>query len=500
MVSQRGIEVSPDQVKAVMETPPPRSKKELQRLTGKLVALGRFIARFTDELRPFFLAIRKAGASGWTDSCQSAFEKIKHCLMQPPILSSPLPEEKLYMYLAVSEWAINAVLFRCPSPKEQKPIYYMELTALALRSAAQKLRPYFQAHPVVVLTDQPLRNILHKPDLTGRMLQWAIELSEYGIEFQPRLSMKGQVMVTLEYSKAYPSIRNQYEAILSGLDLALALSVSKLRVYSDSQLVVRHVQKEYEAKDARMALYLTKLPPSPSKKPYCCLYMCKPTLPSRKPPLAIPLRQTKQALCPKRPSRHIRSWAHSQGYYWPTMKKDVAAYVKKCDKCQRHAPIPHVPSETLKPISGPWPFAKWGMDIVGPLGAASQKKFLLVTTDYFSKWVEVEAYASIKDKDVTKFVWKNIICRFGIPQTIIADNGPHFDSIAFIIFVWNSTSEIHTPHRVILKVMGNRNPKRTQNTESPKKPQKPIPTPTHKKLAQQARSNRKTNTMRRRQK
>ncbi|RVW76199.1 Transposon Ty3-I Gag-Pol polyprotein [Vitis vinifera] len=107
MVSQRGIEVSPDQVKAVMETPPPRSKKELQRLTGKLVALGRFIARFTDELRPFFLAIRKAGAHGWTDSCQSALERIKHCLVQPPILSNPIPKEKLYMYLAVSEWAIQ---------------------------------------------------------------------------------------------------------------------------------------------------------------------------------------------------------------------------------------------------------------------------------------------------------------------------------------------------------------------------------------------------------
>ncbi|RVX10814.1 Retrovirus-related Pol polyprotein from transposon opus [Vitis vinifera] len=63
MVSQRGIEVSPDQVKAIMETPPPRSKKELQRLIGKLVALGRFIARFTDELRLFFLAIRNVGAS-----------------------------------------------------------------------------------------------------------------------------------------------------------------------------------------------------------------------------------------------------------------------------------------------------------------------------------------------------------------------------------------------------------------------------------------------------
>ncbi|WKA01361.1 hypothetical protein VitviT2T_019644 [Vitis vinifera] len=94
VVSQRGIEVSPDQVKAVMETPPPRNKKELQRLTSKLAALGRFIARFTNEFRPFFLAIRKVGASGWTDNCQSAFEKIKHYLRQPPILTSPLPKEK----------------------------------------------------------------------------------------------------------------------------------------------------------------------------------------------------------------------------------------------------------------------------------------------------------------------------------------------------------------------------------------------------------------------
>ncbi|RVW86825.1 hypothetical protein CK203_036063 [Vitis vinifera] len=63
-----------------------------------------------------------------------------------------------------------------------------------------------------------------------------------------------------------------------------------------------------------------------------------------------------------------------------------------------------MPSAALKSVSGPWPFAQWGMDIVGPLPAApAQKKFLLVATDYFSKWVEAEAYASIKDKDVTKF-------------------------------------------------------------------------------------------------
>ena len=75
------------------------------------------------------------------------------------------------------------------------------------------------------------------------------------------------------------------------------------------------------------------------------------------------------------------------------------------------------------------------MDIVGPLlVAATQKKFLLMATDYFNKWVEAEAYANIKDKDISRFVWKNIICWFGIPQTIIANNGPQFDNIAFRTF------------------------------------------------------------------
>ena len=80
----------------------------------------------------------------------------------------------------------------------------------------------------------------------------------------------------------------------------------------------------------------------------------------------------------------------------------------------------------------PWPFAQWGIDIVRPLPTAlAQKKLLLVATDYFSKWIEAEAFASIKDKDVTQFILKNIICRFGIPQSIVLDNGPQFDNRAY---------------------------------------------------------------------
>ena len=72
---------------------------------------------------------------------------------------------------------------------------HLEQAILALRIAAKKLRPYFQAHPIVVLTDLPLRSTIHKPDLSGRMDRWAIELSEYDIQYKPRLSKKGQVLV-----------------------------------------------------------------------------------------------------------------------------------------------------------------------------------------------------------------------------------------------------------------------------------------------------------------
>lgn len=106
------------------------------------------------------------------------------------------------------------------------------------------------------------------------------------------------------------------------------------------------------------------------------------------------------------------------------MKRDAKDYVKKCDRCQRHTPIPHLPSEVLNPVISPWPFAQWVMNIVGPLPVvAAQKEFLFVATDYFTKWVEVEVYASIIDEDISKFLWKNVVCRFKIPQTIIADNG-----------------------------------------------------------------------------
>ena len=129
--------------------------------------------------------------------------------------------------------------------------------------------------------------------------------------------------------------------------------------------------------------------------------------------------------------RSLSHRAITQGYWWPNMQKEAHEYVKKCGQCQRFAPNIHQPGGTLNLLSSPWPFAQWSLDILGPFPkAVGNKRFLLVDTDYFTKWVE-ELLANIRDVDAKKFIWKNIVTRFGVPYTLILDNNLQFDSKAF---------------------------------------------------------------------
>ena len=114
------------------------------------------------------------------------------------------------------------------------------------------------------------------------------------------------------------------------------------------------------------------------------------------------------------------------------MQKAVQEYVKKCDQCQRFAPNIHQPRGVLNPLSNLGPFTQWGLDIVSSFPkAVGNKRYLLVDIDYFTKWVETEPLTNIKDMDAKRFVWKNIVTWFGVPHTLISNNGLQFDSKAF---------------------------------------------------------------------
>ena len=132
------------------------------------------------------------------------------------------------------------------------------------------------------------------------------------------------------------------------------------------------------------------------------------------------------------------------------MQKDAAEYVRKCEQCQKHAPQIHRPAGYLN---------QWGLDIFGPFPQATgNRRFVLVAVDYFTKWAEAEALANIRDIDVKKFVWKNIITSFGVPDSLISNNGLQFDSRGFREFCSNVNIRNSTLLRRIPRAMAKLRP------------------------------------------
>ncbi|GKV53644.1 hypothetical protein SLEP1_g60161, partial [Rubroshorea leprosula] len=145
------------------------------------------------------------------------------------------------------------------------------------------------------------------------------------------------------------------------------------------------------------------------------------------------LREVHEGVC----GSHVgaRTLAHKvlrQGYYWPNMYKDATYFVQKCPKCQFFAHLTHQPAAELTNLVAPWPFAQWGLDLLGPfVKGVGGVTHLIVGVDYFTKWVEAWPLSSLTSKKVEDFVFSSIICRYGIPNQIVADNGTQFNCSSF---------------------------------------------------------------------
>eukprot|EP01018_Ginkgo_biloba_P012948 Gb_20485 [translate_table: standard] len=116
------------------------------------------------------------------------------------------------------------------------------------------------------------------------------------------------------------------------------------------------------------------------------------------------------------------------GYYWPTMEKDSYQYVKRCVACQRHGDLIHVPSQALQPITAPWPFFTWGLDLIRKINPSSSDghNHIIIATKYFTKWVEAIPLTTVTGKQISKFILNHLICCYGIPSVIITNNGKSF--------------------------------------------------------------------------
>ncbi|KAL0457960.1 UNVERIFIED_CONTAM: hypothetical protein Slati_0423200 [Sesamum latifolium] len=186
---------------------PPTNSNEVQQLTGRIIAPSQFISKSDEKSLPFFKILRKVKNFEWTEKCQQALEDLKAYLEKLPLLVKPIPEDTLYLYISSTSQAVSSVLVR-EEEGTQTPIYYVrkvlngiesryppiEKMALAMVVAARKLRPYFLSYPVGVRTNTPLKQVLGKPEASGRLVKWAIDLSEYDISYLPRTTIKAQAL------------------------------------------------------------------------------------------------------------------------------------------------------------------------------------------------------------------------------------------------------------------------------------------------------------------
>ena len=138
VVTKRGIEANPEQIKSVLNLASLTCKKDVQKLTGRITALSRFISRSSERCHNFFNILKKNTDFIWTEECEEALQEMKSYLTSALLLSKPQDGEMLFLYLAVSEHSVSAVLVREDEGK-QSPIYYVSKSLLDAESRYSQL-------------------------------------------------------------------------------------------------------------------------------------------------------------------------------------------------------------------------------------------------------------------------------------------------------------------------------------------------------------------------
>ncbi|XP_038974505.1 uncharacterized protein LOC120105822 [Phoenix dactylifera] len=277
---------------------PQKTVKEVQRLTGQIAALGRFVSRSAERCLPFFKILKRPKDFLWSEECQQAFEELRRLLASPPLLTKPQQGELLYLYLAVSPVAVSSVLLR-EENKLQRPVYY---TSRVLRDAETR---YFKLEKTTFALS----------DRAGRIAKWAVKLGEFDLEYRPRPAIQARALVDFIVECTLPddfeltpipalkiprhpwtlhvdgsstsggsgagliltspngvvaeqalclefSASNnvaEYETLIAGLKLAKELKVEDIKVFSDSQRVISQILGDFEAREPTMQKYLWKV-------------------------------------------------------------------------------------------------------------------------------------------------------------------------------------------------------------------------------------------------
>ncbi|GJS45733.1 reverse transcriptase domain-containing protein [Tanacetum coccineum] len=423
------IKPCPEKIEAVLQLPSPRTVKEVQSLNRKLAGLNRFLSKSAEKSLSLFKTLKKYVKKSdfhWTPKAEQAFKQLKQHISELPMLVAPRPKEELIMYLSATQGAVGAILMT-ERDLIQTLVYFVS-----------------QALQGPELNYTPMEKLVLKLVSVAKRLR-SIMLGEHNITYRPWTSVKGQILADFLVEKPEEASADMLEketpqepwtlftdgsSCIDGSGAGLILTSPEGAEFTYAlrfQFTASNNEAEYEAllvglRPGREYLKDGVLPNDKKKANKLCIkarqYELMDEILYRRSFLRLWLRcvgllqadymirEIHEGSCSMHAGpRSVVAKAMRSGYYWPTMNRDARDMILKCKDFQVHRPMPRNPQQPLTPITSPWPFYKWGIDIAGPFPEGPGKvKFLIVAMDYFTKWIEAKAVATISGGQVKKFV------------------------------------------------------------------------------------------------
>ncbi|GJY52128.1 reverse transcriptase domain-containing protein [Tanacetum coccineum] len=456
----------------------------MQSLSGKLAALNRVLSRSAKRALPFFETLKNITKENkedyrWTKEAEHAFQELKKLILEFPTLTTLEQKETLFVYLATSCDAVSGVLVADRKGKQTSIRYVsqtlheaernygrLEKLALCLLHLSRRLRRYFEAHPIKVITNQPVKQILNKPEASGKLAKYVVELEAYNITYIPRTAVKGQILADFinevpvgtrhvevcslagegdpEGWTLYTDGASSLKGVEAGLFLidlfgtkytyAIRLTFPSTNNEAEYEELLARLS-EFVASNEGMEKYLAKakeqaalfkkfsiknIPRNQNHKADVLSKLTSVTFNHLTKEILVNVLNAKSV-----DDQEVSTIVEEKEDNWMTpIIKELEFGVLQFSKGSLEKEkllLPKLPKTRLTSIMSSWPFCQWGLDIMGPLPEGPGKlKFIIVAIDYFTKWIEAKPLAKTTSKELVNDPFKSWCEKWKIEQMNIA--------------------------------------------------------------------------------
>lgn len=433
VVSETGLHVDPDKIKAIVELPVPKNQKEVRQFCGTASWYRRFIPDFASRMYPLTSLLKRTSKFKWTQETETAFKDVKACLVSAPILTCPDFSKPFTISCDASGFGVGAVLSQQSDQgevvvayasrtltKQEQKYSATERECLAVIWAVEKFRPYVEGTKFTVITDHySLLWLNNLRDPVGRLARWGLRLQAFDYDLVHR---KGQENVVPDMLSRSTNQSITYEENVKCALITIPAEV-KDRWYTKMLDNVKNKSEDFShwrVDGNQLYKSVDNLEPSLDKDNWR---------------LVLPKELRNQAIaeCHDPPTcGHqgvLKTYRRlGQHFYWPKMRKDVATYVSRCHTCQCIKYDQQRPSGLMGEFRGvDAPFKMIAADLIGPLPRSLKGfKYLLVITDTFTKFTILRPLRAATAKLVAQQLEDEVFMVFGVPKYIICDNGSEF--------------------------------------------------------------------------